>query len=118
MLLNFSRGRSGLGLVMLRVTVAGVIIAFESNQSMGGPSSILSFAAIAVAILIALGFFTSLSSAIVALLVVTSLFVSHSGRMANLIIAALCVSLSMLGGGAYSIDGLLHGRRRIIVPKT
>jgi hypothetical protein len=118
MMLNFPRGRSGLGLLILRVSAAMIIIVLESDQqSMGGASSILSFAAIVLAILMAIGLFTSVSSATSALLVVTLFFVSHSELITRTTIAALSVSLSLMGGGAYSIDGLIHGRRRIFVPK-
>jgi|GEM_PF-1924032 uncharacterized membrane protein YphA (DoxX/SURF4 family) len=117
MLLNFPRGRSGIGLLIFRVTAAGAIIAFESNQLTGGPIGILSFASIVLAILIALGLFTSLSSAIVAFLLVVSFFFSRVEPAISTTIVALSVSLSMMGAGAYSIDGLFHGRRRIIVPK-
>ena len=117
-MLNFPRGRSGLGLLILRVSAGVLIIALESGQqSMGGASGIISFAALVFAILMALGLFTSFSSATVALLVVRLFFVSHSELMTRTTIAALSVSLSLMGGGAYSIDGLIHGRRRIFVPK-
>jgi hypothetical protein len=118
MMLNFPRGRSGLGLLILRVSAAVIIIVLESDQqSMGGAASFLSFAAIVFAILMALGLFTSVSSATVALLVVTLFFVSHSELMTRTTIAALSASLSLMGGGAYSVDGLIHGRRRIFVPR-
>ena len=104
MLLNFPRGRSGLGLLILRITAAGAIVAFESTQLIRGPSGILSLATIASAILMALGLFTSLSSAIAALLIVALFFVLHSDLMIRTTIAALSVGLSMMGGGAYSID--------------
>ena len=117
MLLNFPRGRSGIGLLILRVTAAWGIIAFESSQLTGGFIGILSFASILLAILIALGLFTSLTSAIVALLLTILSFITHAELAISTTIVALSISLSMMGAGAYSIDGLIHGRRRIIVPK-
>jgi hypothetical protein len=118
MMLNFPRGRLGLGLLVLRVSAAVTIIALESNQqSMGGASSVISFFAMVFAILMALGLFTSFSSATVALLVSTLFLVSHSELVTKTMIAALSISLSLMGGGAYSIDGITHGQRRIFVPK-
>ena len=84
---------------------------------MEGTFTLLSLTAMILAILIALGLFTSLSSAIVSFLVLAVCVVSHSELMLGITIAALTISLSLMGGGAYSIDGLIYGRRRVFLPK-
>ena len=117
MLANFQRGRFGLGLLTLRVTVGISVILLGSAEMSSGSVNILSLAAIVLAILITVGLFTSLSSAIVALLICALCLVSHPDPIISVTIAALCVSLSMTGAGAYSFDGLLRGRRRIFVPE-
>jgi hypothetical protein len=118
MLLNFPRVRSGLGLLILRGTVAGVVLMLEGTRASNAQSGILSFSVIGLAFLIALGLFTSYASTMTALLIGLLAFTSRSELMVRGIIAALCAALILMGGGAYSIDGLLHGRRRILLPKT
>jgi hypothetical protein len=68
-----------------------------------------------VALFIVLGLFTVISSGIAALLtVILFWFLRDSPILVVATSAALCVSLSMLGAGAYSLDALLFGRRRVI----
>jgi uncharacterized membrane protein YphA (DoxX/SURF4 family) len=107
-----------MGLLILRVTVAAVVLILESTRVSSGPPSMLSFAAMGSAVLIALGLFTSFASAITAFLIGLMIFTSHSELMFGTMLAALCVALILMGGGAYSIDGLLHGRRRIVLPEA
>ena len=118
MLATFPRGLSGAGLLTLRVTVAIAVIIVGSIQLASGPFSVISLGAIVLAILITIGLFTSHSSATVAVLIVALFFAFHSGLIIKTVLAALCVSISLTGAGAYSIDGLSHGRRRIILPKS
>ena len=114
---SFPRGVLGLGLLTLRVTVAIAVIILGSRQLASGPFSVISLAAIVLAMLVTVGLFTSGSSAILGFLMLFLCFLSHTGFLIMTILAALCASLSMTGAGAYSIDGLLHGKQRIILLK-
>jgi putative oxidoreductase len=73
----------------------------------------LELLALACAVLLAVGFCTPL----VALgdAVLQAWLAVHSGRLFgdHMILAALGLSLSMLGPGAWSLDALLFGRKRI-----
>jgi uncharacterized membrane protein YphA (DoxX/SURF4 family) len=57
-----------------------------------------------------------LIAAIVRLALVNPLSGSRFGWIALLILAIIALTLVFLGPGAYSIDALLFGRRRIIIP--
>jgi len=66
-----------------------------------------------------LGLFTAISSVMAALLtVILFLFLRDTPLLVVATSASLCVSLSMLGAGAYSLDALLFGRRRVIFPNS
>ncbi len=116
--LSFPRGRSGLGLVILRGTIAAVILIIESAHLVSGWLGALSFLVMGLAILIGLGLLTSLVSALAAVLILALTLVSQSEPLLGATLAALSAAVALMGGGAYSIDGLLHGRRRITLPKT
>ncbi len=118
MLLSFPRGRSGLGIIVLRITIAAVIPIVESTQLLIGLSSALSVAVMGLAIFVGVGLFTSASSALAAIFIGGLVFMSHSDVVIHLTLAAICTALTLMGGGAYSIDGLLHGQRRIKFPKS
>jgi hypothetical protein len=115
---NYAPGRSGLGLLIQRVTVAAVILIIESSQLTSGWLTILSVAAMGLAVFIGMGLFTSLSSAIEGVLIIAQMPVSHAEPLLWIPLAALCGAIALMGGGAYSIDGLIHGRRRIILPDS
>jgi hypothetical protein len=117
MLLNFSHSRTGLGLLILRGTAAvGLLI--ESLYRTTGRLSSLSVVIMVLAILIGLGYFTSVSAALAGSLIVALIFVSRSEPITSSGLAALCAAVALLRAGAYSVDGLFHGRRRITMPKT
>ncbi len=116
--LNFPRGRSGLGLLILRGTVASVILIVVSGHLADCPSTTLSVAAMGAAIFIGIGLFTSLCSALAAVLILAFTLVSHSDPLLGVTLCVLSMAVVLTGGGAYSIDGLLHGRRRITLPRT
>ena len=107
----------GLGLLILRCTVAVVILIAESLQLTTGQHTAISVVLVGLAILIGLGLFTVGSSAVVGALIVAFMFVSHSELTMKCTVAILCAAVTLMGGGAYSIDGVLHGRRRITLPK-
>lgn len=115
---SFPRGRSGLGLLIVRATVAAVILIIASAHLVNGAFGALSVLLMGLAILIGLGLFTSLVSMLAAVLILALTLVSHSEPILGTTLAALSAAVALMGGGAYSIDGLLHGRRRIILPKT
>lgn len=59
-----------------------------------------------------------LFAAVVRLALVNPLSGSRFGWIALLILSSIALALAFLGPGAYSIDALLFGRRRIIIPTS
>jgi hypothetical protein len=120
MLLNFSRGRTGLGLLILRCTVAVVVLVIGGLHLTTGRQTEPSVVVVlmGLAILIGLGLFTSVSSALAGILIVILMFASQAELTINSALAMLCLAITLMGGGAYSIDGLLHGGRKITLPKS
>ena len=118
MLLNVSRGRTGLGLLILRCTVAIVVLIIGNLHLMTGRQTAPSVMLMGLAILIGLGLFTSISSALTGIIIVTLMLTSLSELTVNCTLAMLCIAVTLMGAGAYSIDGVLHGARRITLPKS
>jgi hypothetical protein len=116
-MLAFARGRPGLGLLLQRNTTALVVFTMIAQQFLVHGIGLVSFLLAVVALFMVLGLFTAVSSGIAALLtVVLFLFFRDIPILVVTASVLLCVSLSMLGAGAYSLDALLFGRRRVIFP--
>ena len=71
------------------------------------------FATIGVGVLLLAGLWTPIAGALQAIIEVWSFLSRGEGTILNLLLAALGVSLVMLGPGAWSVDSRLFGRKRI-----
>src|SRR5580658_5244140 len=110
-MLAFARGRPGLGLLMQRITAASLIFIMIAHQFWARGIGLTSFLLAVLALFMILGLFTAISSVMAALLtVILFLFLRDTPLLVVATSASLCVSLSMLGAGAYSLDALLFGR--------
>jgi hypothetical protein len=112
----FPAGLPGVALLLLRLTIAGLLIV--STMSNDSAESVASWKAIAVGItciLICLGALTPLASVISIAVEATCLPGADGLKSANLALN-MFVSLSMfvLGPGAYSLDSRMFGRRLIL----
>jgi len=118
-MLAFARGRPGLGLLMQRITAGSLIFTMITHQFWARGIGLASFLLAVLALFMVLGLFTAISSVMAALLtVILFLFLRDTPLLVVATSASLCVSLSMLGAGAYSLDALLFGRRRVIFPNS
>jgi uncharacterized membrane protein YphA (DoxX/SURF4 family) len=109
---SFPDGLSGVALLLLRNALA-VMVLF-STPAFSGVVWVLQV--IAAACLCA-GFRTPWAAALCTLTVVVALFAIPGSQADRGVIAvAISVAVAILGPGAYSIDSVLHGRRRRIVP--
>jgi hypothetical protein len=95
---NYPSGISGVGLLLLRLSIAAALL------SRGTDTPILAGAALVV-----LGFLNPLSALLAAILAA----VSPNPSMIN---AAICLSLLLIGPGAFSLDARLFSRREIVIP--
>ncbi|MGA9255758.1 MAG: hypothetical protein WBV98_04075 [Candidatus Sulfotelmatobacter sp.] len=112
---TFARGWPGIGLLVLRVTAA--IIAFHFSRSALALNWSLLTTVIegAAALLLCVGLWTPIAGGMMAGIAVWTAFSRPGDPWALILLAAVGVALAMLGPGAWSIDALLFGRRRMIL---
>jgi hypothetical protein len=112
----FPRGGPGFALLLLRISVAAILLV-----SMAGrpdlPSLHLLFAgAVLVSIALAIGIFTPVVSSIVCVYAIADLLIGL--RLDWLVVSLVLnsIALALLGPGAYSLDARLFGLRVMVVP--
>ena len=112
----FPGGWPGAGLFVLRLAagvplIIGGSLAVRDASQLGLPG--MYFAAIGVGVLLLAGLWMPVAGALQAIIEVWILFSRGDGANLHLLLAALGVSLVMLGPGAWSLDARLFGRKRI-----
>ena len=114
----FPTGLPGLALIFLRLSVAGAVLwtgLFIVSQMM----SVWAWVILVTALLaLCAGFLTPYIASCAALLnawVLFSLGPDQKSAVAIFLLAA--ISLAIIGPGAYSLDGRLYGRRRVVIPR-
>jgi len=106
----------GAGLLVLRLAAAipliigGGVAVPDASQLV---RHAIYFATIGVGILLLAGLWTPVAGALQAIIEVWIFFSRGDGANLHLLLAALGVSLVMLGPGAWSVDARLFGRKRI-----
>ena len=117
----FPAGWPGIGLLILRVAVA-IPLLFQGRPELRGvPYSWLltaQFVVIAVGILLFVGLWTPIAAALQAIVEVWIIVTQGGEPSIHYLLAALGVSLTMLGPGAWSVDARLFGRKRIDIRKS
>jgi putative oxidoreductase len=118
---TFPNGWPGRALLFLRLVAAAPLlqqsIAFICGIT---HSSVLALelVALASAVLLALGFFTPMAALLLGAVQVWLAFQADEWLGVHSLLAAIGVSLAMLGPGAWSIDAHLFGRKRIDFPPS
>ena len=113
----FPAGRPGIGLLLLRVSVAAGFFLGESVHAAGNiarPDVVVRAvldAALGLGLLTPL---TALASCMLAIVDITRLGVAHAPVALMTMVNA--IALGLLGPGAYSVDARLFGRRVLVVP--
>jgi hypothetical protein len=114
---TFPNRGAGLALVILRVTVAVVLISGARlcpGPGVGPGVEVLATLAGIAALLLMVGWYTPLAAGLAVLVSLGTLWFCHETTV-NVLIIAILVSISLLGAGAYSVDARLYGRRRLVV---
>jgi len=112
----FPGGWPGAGLLVLRLAAAIPLIIGGGVAVRDAPQSVphaIHFATIGVGILLLAGLWTPVAGALQAIIEVWILFSKGHGANLHLLLAAVGVSLVMLGPGAWSLDARLFGRKRV-----
>jgi len=113
---TFPNSWPGTGLLVLRLTASlSAVEAMNSMAQVGFTGAVLlRCGTVVLMALLLLGLYTPVVALAEAAVQVCSLGVGHKHGLAPLVAAGLSVGLSMLGPGAWSIDALLFGRRRVV----
>ena len=110
---TYPDGLPGIALLLLRVALAGILI-LDGPSSCATPTILISCFALAGFVIIGvfLPFFAF--AGVLAGGTVFLIFGTNKGVECTFVLLVLA-SLGLLGAGAYSVDGWLFGRRRIII---
>jgi uncharacterized membrane protein YphA (DoxX/SURF4 family) len=113
----FPGGWPGAGLFVLRLAAAIPLLIGGGSEFWGMPPDALyvRFIGVGVGGLLLAGLWTPVAGALQGLIEVWIAFSRGGGGGVHILLAALGVSLIMLGPGAWSVDARLFGRKRIDV---
>jgi putative oxidoreductase len=111
----FPGGWPGAGLLVLRLAAAIPLLLEGCSGFWGAPHDGLyaRFIAIGVGSLLLAGLWTPVAGALQSIIEVWTIFARGTAPSMDVLLAALGVSLVMLGPGAWSVDARLFGRKRI-----
>ena len=114
-LYQYPRSRLGMGLLLLRASLGLLLVSNHWTFSLA-TSSALSITLLALAFGIWFGLFTPLLSLTAFLMELgVALTACRTPPVISVAILGLCLATAMLGAGGYSVDGLLFGKRRVLL---
>jgi len=111
----FPDGWPGAGLFVLRLATAIPLMVDGSIKSWGMPHDVLylRFIEVGVGSLLLAGLWTPVAGVLQAIIQLWFVFFARDVVVVHLFLAALGLSVAMLGPGAWSVDARLFGRKRI-----
>ena len=118
----FPRGAPGVGLLLLRISVAAIFTLLNVTNSFA-LSSRFSWLVVSLTLLIAIslciGFLTPFVSVIAFVAAAVNLLLgAQTGNLFNIGILTAAAALIFLGPGAYSVDGKMFGLRVTVIPRA
>ena len=121
----------GAGLLLLRLAIGATLVvhAFPALSESSDPnltSLVLCLLALALSVALIAGILTrpaAISAAVLAasttrVWVATSAIPSLLRNLLDINVIIIAVAIALLGPGAFSLDAVLFGRRRIIIPRS
>jgi nitrate reductase NapE component len=112
----YPRNLGGLALLLLRTSLGLLLLANAQSAALLAKPGVITFLISGLCIGLFVGIFTPLLSSIAFLGGIGYLvWMPACPCMVRIVTLALCVSTAILGSGAYSMDGVLFGRRRVIL---
>ncbi len=113
---TFAGGWPGIGLLLMRLVVGGVILWHVGPRVWSDPPLLISagYALLAFsALLLVAGLWTPIAGVIVAAVGMSEMLMTGEPPVAHLLAATIAGALAMLGPGQLSIDARLFGWKRI-----
>jgi putative oxidoreductase len=117
---TFADGWPGGGILLLRVLAGGVLITQGIAAIPGGLHIglvVLQIVGAAAGFLILGGLWTPVVGVLAGLVEAWIAFTQPGAQSLAMVLAALVISLAMIGPGTWSIDALLYGRKQILPPE-
>lgn len=115
----FPPGGPGIGLLLLRISVAATFVLNVANRSDISSIHLLFVGAVFIVLALTMGVLTPYLSLSVCVYALVNLF--GGSHLDELVLASLLLTsaaLGLLGPGAYSVDAQLFGRRVVVVPPS
>ena len=116
MFLAFPGGGAGVGLLALRLSVAGSFTAMLLGS--GEVPAWMLFLAILVSIGLCAGFLARVLAGLSILAAITTLVIQAPAPVLAVLNLADAIALAMIGPGAFSVDARLFGRRTVVLPAS
>ena len=114
-LYQYPRSRLGIGSLLLRASLGLLLVSNQWTFS-HATSNAINTTLLALAFGIWVGLFTPLLSLTAFLIELgIALTACRTPPVISVVILGLCLATAMLGAGGYSVDGLLFGKRRVLL---
>jgi hypothetical protein len=113
----FPHGGPGFALLLLRISVAGILLINAANCCGASSAHLLFASVLLISISLTIGFLTPYLSVIACAFAVANLLTgTHAGDPFYVFPIFDAVVLAVLGPGAYSVDARLFGRSVSVLP--